>query len=290
MIPKIMIDSGAYSARTVGTSIDLMEYIAFIKRNEVDAYINLDIIPDSHRPELIEQAAAASYRNQQAMKAAGLTPIPVFHQGERFYWLERMLADGERYIALAPAKGRDPRHWLDDVFTLLSDSKGQPLVKVHGLGITTHKLLRRYRWTSVDSSTWIKQSRVGQIPVPLYQDAKPNYSLRHDTFAITDRARGRNCRHLADGDDFDRERVVRFLKEKVGIDVADACVSFEHRCRVWLTFFKALEAHYRIPIFIVTNTNQCQQDILNECQVQHRLLSFARLKERDFEALAGGNA
>ena len=79
-----------------------------MKANEslIYRYVNLDVIPGNFgirewRPEEIEAAAAASYTNQQKMKAAGLNPMPVFHQDEHFRWLDKYLEDGEDHICLS---------------------------------------------------------------------------------------------------------------------------------------------------------------------------------------------
>jgi len=90
-----MLDSGAYSAWNRDETIDIDEYIAFIKKHRklVDTYVNLDVIPGKYgRPRTqqeVEASAKLSYENLQYMKSKGLSPIPVFHQGERFHWLER---------------------------------------------------------------------------------------------------------------------------------------------------------------------------------------------------------
>src|SRR5580692_1929900 len=89
--PKIslMLDSGAFSAWKRGISINLAEYIAYIKKHEhlLASYVCLDQIPGKpgvkRTQAEVDDAAAQSYKNQQTMKKAGLTPIPVFHQGER---------------------------------------------------------------------------------------------------------------------------------------------------------------------------------------------------------------
>ena len=67
-------------------------------------YVNLDSIPAKKTLEAREAAARQSYKNQQVMKEAGLHPIPVFHQGENWLWLEKMLKDGETPGAGASAQ------------------------------------------------------------------------------------------------------------------------------------------------------------------------------------------
>jgi hypothetical protein len=288
--PKILLDSGAYSAWTLGATINLDDYIEFIKRNEhlLDFYINLDVIPGSDgqrhwRSDQIEKAAAASYCNQQRLRDAALKPIPVFHQGEPFKWLDRYLQDGEPYIALAPSDGGvNALPWLDDCFALL---KGRLHVKVHGLGLTTPLILHRYPWASVDSATWLKQSSVGQIPIPLYRDGKPDYGLRPEIFVVSDRARARGGRHIESADDFDLERIQRYLNEHVGIDVLEARYSEVHRWRVWITYFRGLEVSSSTRIIFVTNIDHRQNEILTQQQVHNRLLSFFRIKDTPRTAL-----
>src|SRR5215510_8863381 len=106
---NLFLDSGAYSAWTKGQTIDVREYIKFIQAAApwLSFYVNLDVIPgraDRVRTVAdVEASAAQSYRNLQIMKDAGLRPIPVFHHGEHFRWLEKMLADGED-IGVSTAK------------------------------------------------------------------------------------------------------------------------------------------------------------------------------------------
>src|SRR6476646_5575013 len=94
----LLLDSGAYSAFLKGAVINIDDYIAYIKKNHkwITAYVGLDVLPgkDGVREfgaRASEYAAAASHENQVRMKAAGLAPIPVFHRGEKFKWLEKMI-------------------------------------------------------------------------------------------------------------------------------------------------------------------------------------------------------
>src|SRR5262249_29904658 len=118
---KVMLDSGAFSSWTKQQPIAVEDYIAFVR--EVDpylwTYINLDCIPGARgRPgtmEDAEAAAAASFRNLKTMQAAGLKPLPVFHQGEDIKWLEQMLEDGQDSVGLSTGKNQrrsEQREWL----------------------------------------------------------------------------------------------------------------------------------------------------------------------------------
>ena len=283
-VMRILIDSGAYSAWTKGTMISLDGYIYFLLCNAdlIYDYVNLDVIPGvdgqrEFRTDHIDKAAAQSYANQQRMKRAGLHPIPVFHQDERLGWLERYISDGEPYIAVAPFS-TDPNAicWLDDVFALLHD---HPHVRVHGLGVTAHLLLHRYPWFSVNSATWVKQSAVGQIPLPVYRAGagKPDYALPPDLLALTDRSRGRAGRHIDDGDEWVLARLQRYLSE-VGIDVSEARQHARARWCIWLTYFKGLQLSSGARIYFATDTSPQQQRYLTQYQIEHRLLSYFKLR------------
>jgi hypothetical protein len=203
MKPINMIDSGVFSTWTIGRVIPLNDYIAFLKNDAglVDRYVTMDAIAGSdgereYRPSQIDLASEQSYRNHQIMKDAGLHPMPVFHQGERFSWLQRYVKDGESYLCLAPNKRLPYTRsriipWLDDCFSILNDGRGKPRVKLHGLGLTAPDLIWRYPWTSTDSSTWLTQSKVGQVPVPIFVDGRPDYRYRAGQVTVTEVSRGR---------------------------------------------------------------------------------------------------
>ena len=168
--PKIdlFLDSGAFSAFTQGVTIDLKKYIAFIKEHEshLTVYANLDVIGD---PE-------GTWRNQQEMEAAGLHPLPCYHYGENPRWLHRYLNSGHDYVALGGmaadksgmALTNEKRSaWLDTIFgEHLCGSDGLPRVKVHGFGLTSLRLMLRYPWYSVDSTSWVMTGRMGSVFVP----------------------------------------------------------------------------------------------------------------------------
>jgi len=159
---QLFLDSGAFSAWSQGEVIDIQEYITFIKDNEkyIDLYSNLDDISDPK----------TTWKNQQIMKKAGLSPVPVFHYGEDIKWLKRILSKGYGYISLGgmvPIHNKDLIPWLDDLWdTYLTDNKGFPITKVHGFGLTSLPVMLRYPWYSVDSTSWVITGRMGGIYMP----------------------------------------------------------------------------------------------------------------------------
>lgn len=151
--PEVFIDSGAFSADTQGVSIDIQDYIAYIKRYRhlITTYSNLDVI---RNPE-------GTWRNQQVMEDEGLAPLPVFHGGTDWSWLEHYI-ERYPYIALGGLVGKiqSARGWLVRCFQM---AKGRAVF--HGFGVTAWGVLKDFPWYSVDSSSWGKGFRYGQVMV-----------------------------------------------------------------------------------------------------------------------------
>lgn len=178
---RFFLDSGAFSAWSRGTQIDLDEYIAFIKANIelIEVYACLDAIPGVPGRDATSQerheAAETSWRNYLYMVGEGLQPLPVFHYGEDFKYLDRILAYGCDYVGiggLVGIPGAMRRAWLDRVFDRITDDKGLPIVKTHGFGMTSVPLIFRYPWYSVDSTTWIKITANGAVYLPAMVDGQ----------------------------------------------------------------------------------------------------------------------
>jgi hypothetical protein len=153
-IPSVFLDSGAYSADTQGAKIDLGEYIDFLQRfgSHAEVIAPLDVIGDWR----------ASERNLRQMEAAGISPIPVFHEGSPVSVIEEMISEYE-YIGIGGivkrrGKGLTLSRFLDNVFSRTRDR-----TKVHGFGITTFSSLTRYPFYSVDSTSWTAGSKFSEV-------------------------------------------------------------------------------------------------------------------------------
>lgn len=174
----LFLDSGAFSAYTQNVEIDIYEYIKFIKlhKKDLEVYANLDVIGD----------AQATWNNQMIMEKAGLKPIPCFHFGEDWNWLHKYINRCD-YIALggiAIKKDRQALYrWLDQCFTIICDKNGYPTVRVHGFGLTSLKLMLRYPWYSVDSTSWVVTGRMGAIYVP--KKYRGNWVYDQDSYKVS---------------------------------------------------------------------------------------------------------
>ena len=245
---RLMLDSGAFTAWSKGTAINLDEYIKYIKANisDIDTYFNLDVIPGkpgvSRTQKSVDEAAAQSYSNLKAMRKAGLSPIPVFHQGESFYWLDKLLDDGYKYIALGGLGGQsetDSLNWLDHSWTRLTTNDGKPIIKVHGLGVASFSLLKRYPWFSCDATSWALTAAYGSIFVPVYRMGKPDYSLTPVKLSVStvERKTGMPPDHYLRYGPIMRKRVEDFLQNHVGISPQEAAEDYVQRARAIVYFY-----------------------------------------------------
>lgn len=208
---ELFLDSGAFSAMTKKVHIDLDEYIEFIKKHEkyISVYANLDVIDD---PD-------ATWKNQKKMEAAGLHPLPTFHYGEDEKWLLRYL-DRYEYIALGgmvPISTRELSVWLDHLFaTRICGRDGMPKVKVHGFGMTSLKLMLRFPWYSVDSTSWVMTGRMGGIYMPHWRNGEWEYSEDSIKVDLSSRSptRKESGAHISTLPPLHQKLVLRYIKEK----------------------------------------------------------------------------
>ncbi len=150
--PSLFADSGAYSAHTQGAEVKLADYAAWIKRWEplFDAYASLDVIGDP----------VASLANQKRLEDLGLRPLPVFHGGEPWSYLEGYCSRYS-YVALGgmASSTADALRWAAQVFK----TGRQTGTRFHGFGQTDVKVLRALPWYSADSSSWGNGHRYGVL-------------------------------------------------------------------------------------------------------------------------------
>jgi len=194
---SIIVDSGAFSAWNKGSVIDITSYIEYslkaIEEGKVsnkDIHIvNLDVIPgkagetknlqkftNTANKDLINKAAKEGFTNLKKMVAANIKPIHVFHQGEEWKWLERMIQYTD-YIGISPANDMPPaskKQWIHSVFTYLE--KNSIDVKTHGFAVASTSLLRDFPWTSCDAASWRLSAATGSIYYPLGGFSSSDYT------------------------------------------------------------------------------------------------------------------
>lgn len=151
---ELFLDSGAFSAFTLGVKIDIDKYIEFIKKYEdmITAYATLDVIGDYK----------ATDKNTKYMQSKGLKPIPTFHYGSPYEELERLVNEYD-YIALGGlvpiAKDRPKMQaHLDKCFSIIKTK-----TRVHGFGVNGLWAWIRYPFYSVDATSWLMGGKFRQV-------------------------------------------------------------------------------------------------------------------------------
>lgn len=177
--PQRLGDSGAFTAWTTGKTIDLDGLIGWCRRNtelhDGFACISLDVIPGEPggdaAPTNRERAAAAaeSLENGDAMRAAGLKIMEVFHVYEPLDHLDTLIERRQpgEVIGLGGMVGRSvtlKQRFCDAAFARVREhSPWDDLIPVHGLGLSVRgHLAARYPWASIDSSSWLAPAKFGK--------------------------------------------------------------------------------------------------------------------------------
>lgn len=203
---KVFLDSGAFSAHTLGAEIKLEDYCHYIKRNE-------DIIRNEDGELLCSVLdgigdAQKTLDNQKLMEKNGVRPLPCFHYGEDESYLEWYITNYD-YITLGGMVRKGSPQlviWLDRIFDRhLLDGSGKPRVKVHGFGMTSVKLMERYPWWSCDSSSWIQSAAFGSVIIPGV-----------GTISVSDKSPDRHTwgKHVSTLSDIERERVCEYFETR----------------------------------------------------------------------------
>lgn len=199
----VMLDSGAWSVWNRGSVVDLDAYISFCNEHpDISYYVNLDVLPGKpgdlsalRDKASVEDACRQGWLNYLRMikELPQNKVIPVYHRGDSVKWLHKYLDHGCQYMGISPG-ARNPvgikASWMndspklfgDDVLSvglrkILFDSAGRPIVRTHGFGITSVRLMNVWEWHSVDSSTWQVAAVMGAVYIPQRTgDIKYDYS------------------------------------------------------------------------------------------------------------------
>lgn len=160
---KIFLDSGAFSAFSLGTVINIDDYAKYIHEHWdiIDVASVLDAVGDPR----------ATYENQRNLESLDCPVLPCFHFGEDLKWLSYYLDNYEHFTigGMVPIGNASLRKWLDRIWrSHLCDSSGASRARVHGFGLTSLDLINRYPWYSVDSTRWIMQAAYGAMLHPSF--------------------------------------------------------------------------------------------------------------------------
>ena len=164
-IPKcksLLLDSGAFtlfSSKTLGKGIVWEEYVdkyaAFILKHRVKLFFELDI------DKLVGREKTLELRRRLERKA-GRRCIPVWHKFRGRDEFIRMCEE-YNYVAIGGIVSKEIVPSEYKFFPWFIDEAHKRKAKIHGLGFTTMRLLPKYHFDSVDSTTWRNASRFGEV-------------------------------------------------------------------------------------------------------------------------------
>ncbi len=203
---KIFLDSGAFSSFTLGVKIDLPGYVRYIQENDDiiardDGVVLASVLDGIGDPQ-------ETLDNQKEMERLGFSPLPCFHAGEDESFLEYYVKNYE-YITLGGMVRSSPQQlmiWLDRMWEkYLTDGSGRPRLKVHGFGITSVPLMKRYPWWSCDSSTWIQNAAFGSVVTP-----------QHGPIAVSTKSPNRHNKgqHIDSMNDYERAQLMQLFESQ----------------------------------------------------------------------------
>lgn len=155
-----LLDSGAFTfMQGKGKKVDWDDYIeryaAFIRKNKVTKYFELDI--DS----VVGYEKVKEYRDKLE-RAVGWQCIPVWHKSRGVQEYKRHCEEYP-YVAIGGyvIKELKPKDYA--AFPSMIDYAHKNKAKIHCLGFTKLEALKQYHFDSVDSTAWTAGNRFGYI-------------------------------------------------------------------------------------------------------------------------------
>lgn len=192
---SFFLDSGAFTFHRMGTPVDVDEYIEYA--NSLDehtfALAQLDTIPGKFgqpkSKEDYEESARKSWENFLYMRPRMKSPeklVPVFHYGESFDALRRMLdyrdedGKGLTYIGISPANDTSQGtkdNYMKEVYDLIKKSSN-PNVRTHLFGMTSLQALAKFPCYSADSISHRLRAAYNKV-----------YTCKWGTVSLSDKSR-----------------------------------------------------------------------------------------------------
>lgn len=146
-----LLDSGAFTfMNSYKGKIDWKEYIDkyadFIIKNDIKYFFELDI-------DVIVGYEKVKQLTKYLEKRVRRKCIPVWHKSRGIKEWERLTKEYD-YVAIGGIVTREIKSTEYKYFTPLLEIAKKNNCKVHGLGFTYTKYLKKYRFYSVDSTSW----------------------------------------------------------------------------------------------------------------------------------------
>ena len=164
LVPKFkgfLFDSGAFTFMRGRRETDLDweeylgRYIDFIQTNQIQDFFELDI-------DVVVGYDRVKKMTRTIERKTGRQPIPVWHKSRGLDTFKGMCKDYP-YVAIGGIVSREipPRHY--EYLIPLVELAHEQGARIHGLGFTSQKWLRRVHFDSVDSGGWVMAAINGSL-------------------------------------------------------------------------------------------------------------------------------
>ena len=159
---NLLLDSGAFTFMSdknnqggVNWNAYIDRYAAFVLEHKIEKFFELDIDSVVGLKEVERlRTRLESLTHRQS--------IPVWHRARGLdYW--RSMVKEYEYVAIGGIVTREIKQHEHGIFTNLINIAKENGARVHGLGYTNLKGLEKYKFDSVDSTSWLYGNRSGEV-------------------------------------------------------------------------------------------------------------------------------
>lgn len=156
-----LLDSGAFTFMTSmkGQKVNWEQYVInygnFVKQHDIKHFFELDIDP------IVGLKEVERLRNLLE-KTSQRKCIPVWHKSRGLEYWKQMVKE-YNYVAIGGIVTQEIKRSEYDVFLPLLKIARENNCKVHGLGFTNLKGMEKYKFYSVDSTSWLSGNKFGAV-------------------------------------------------------------------------------------------------------------------------------
>ena len=157
---NFLLDSGAFTFMSGAGVVNFDKYVegyaAFIKKWNVKNFFELDI-------DSVVGIKEVERLREKLERLNGRKPIPVWHKSRgKEYFIE--MCKNYPYVAIGGIAAKEmPVSKFEALFPYMIRIAHKNGCKVHGLGYTRVDNLQKYRFDSVDSTTWTMGGQFGEV-------------------------------------------------------------------------------------------------------------------------------
>jgi len=173
--PSVAWGNGDFSFYDLKRGSDFRKYCdtyaEYIKRHSHVPgmlFANVDVISHPGRTYKVQRFFEEEH---------GVQPVPIIHCKAGMEWVDQYLEAGKYDLLGVGGLGQGIAKetyidWGGKFFNHICPESNDhlPVIKTHGFAMTSHTLMTKWPWWSVDSATWVKLSAYGWLYIPPWRD------------------------------------------------------------------------------------------------------------------------